>query len=174
MNKKFIEMYNANTMEELKKAYKEYAFRYHPDMGGSTSDMQELNNLYETLREKLLKNMDTESYDYKNYSRESASAYMDMIYDIVHIVGLHIEITGTWIWLNTDDISEDDYKYLYSIGFRWSKAKKLMYKDMTKTIEQMDEMYRNRRKHKGKSMDSIRSTYGSVKIDIEDTTKRLK
>src|SRR5574343_391954 len=170
MNSKFESMYNAGSMQELKKAYKEYAFRYHPDMGGSTEDMQELNNLYETLREKLLKNMDTESYEYKNHSRESASAYMDMIYDIVHIVGLHIEITGTWIWLDTKDISEDDYKYLWSIGFRWSRPKQKLYKDMTKNVEEMHEMYKNRRKHRGKSMDAIRNTYGSTVIDIEDTT----
>lgn len=173
MNIKFKSMYNSNTMEELKKAYKEYAFRYHPDMGGSTEDMKELNNAYENLFNHFKSGMNKEAKNYETASKEKASDYMDIIYDIIHIKGLDIEIIGTWLWLGTKGISKEDYNYLYSIGFRWSKAKKLMYKDTLRSVADMEELYKNRKKYKGKKQDDIRAIYGSIKIDNDDIPKRL-
>lgn len=40
---------NIQTLEELKKEYKRLARIHHPDMGGETKDMQQLNNEFETL-----------------------------------------------------------------------------------------------------------------------------
>ena len=38
-----------NTIQEVKSAYKKLAFQYHPDKGGSTEIMQEINNEYDKL-----------------------------------------------------------------------------------------------------------------------------
>lgn len=38
---------NPETLEDLKKQYKKLAFQNHPDRGGKTSDMQEINAEYE-------------------------------------------------------------------------------------------------------------------------------
>ena len=35
---------NPRTLEELKKQYKKLAVAHHPDLGGNTADMQEINN----------------------------------------------------------------------------------------------------------------------------------
>ena len=43
------------TLEELKKQYKQLAVKHHPDKGGNTTDMQEINAKYDRLFE-LLKN----------------------------------------------------------------------------------------------------------------------
>lgn len=43
------------TLEELKKQYKQLAVKHHPDKGGNTADMQEINAEYDRLFE-LLKN----------------------------------------------------------------------------------------------------------------------
>ena len=37
---------NPETLEDLKKQYKKLAFQNHPDRGGKTSDMQEINAEY--------------------------------------------------------------------------------------------------------------------------------
>jgi hypothetical protein len=40
---------NINTLDELRTAYRKLAVRHHPDKGGSTADMQEINAEYEIL-----------------------------------------------------------------------------------------------------------------------------
>lgn len=40
---------NVVTLEDLKKAYKAWAVKLHPDNGGSVEDMQTLNNEYDLL-----------------------------------------------------------------------------------------------------------------------------
>ena len=46
MNKYFN---NTNTLEELRKQYKELLKQHHPDNGGNVSDMQEINSEYDRL-----------------------------------------------------------------------------------------------------------------------------
>ena len=44
---------NINTLDELRKAYRAAAFAAHPDHGGSTEAMQEVNAAYEKRFETL-------------------------------------------------------------------------------------------------------------------------
>lgn len=44
---------NPQTLEELKQQYKKLALKHHPDLGGNTADMQEINNEYDLLFAKL-------------------------------------------------------------------------------------------------------------------------
>ena len=50
MTKFFV---NCKTLDELKKAYKAAAMKYHPDMGGDTATMQAINAEYEARFEVL-------------------------------------------------------------------------------------------------------------------------
>lgn len=47
-------MTKISSEKELKREYKKLAMIYHPDKGGSTALMQELNREYQILREKLV------------------------------------------------------------------------------------------------------------------------
>ena len=49
-------MINVCSEEELKKEYKKLAMVYHPDKGGSTALMQELNREYQLMKEQLVNN----------------------------------------------------------------------------------------------------------------------
>ena len=44
---------NPSTLEELKQQYKKLALKHHPDLGGNTADMQEINNEYDLLFARL-------------------------------------------------------------------------------------------------------------------------
>jgi curved DNA-binding protein CbpA len=44
---------NPQTLEELKKQYRELAMKHHPDKGGNTATMQEVKNEYDHLFEIL-------------------------------------------------------------------------------------------------------------------------
>ena len=52
MTKYFV---NCKTLDELKKAYKAAAMKYHPDMGGDTATMQQINAEHDALFEVLKK-----------------------------------------------------------------------------------------------------------------------
>lgn len=90
------------TAEELKKQYKKLALEHHPDRGGSTADMQEINAEYERLFARLKdvhQNKDGEFYTARTETTETASEFMDIIEKLIHMDGVQIEICGSWIWL---------------------------------------------------------------------------
>lgn len=41
---------NPETLEDLKKQYKKLVFKHHPDKGGKTADMQEINAEYDAKK----------------------------------------------------------------------------------------------------------------------------
>lgn len=44
---------NVETVEELYSQYKKLAMQYHPDHGGSTEDMQQINAEYDELKKRV-------------------------------------------------------------------------------------------------------------------------
>ena len=102
---------NVNTLEELRKQYKELLKKFHPDNpNGSTKATQEINQEYERLF-KLLK----DRHDSKRTSdkEEKTSYYNNMKYDfsedaklrdvlnkVINFTGVTIEIIGEWIWIS--------------------------------------------------------------------------
>lgn len=154
MNKKFIEMYNAKDIEELKKVFKKYALRYHPDMGGSTSDMQELNSIYAELHKVLLNSMDKESKEYKNASRDIPSEFTDIISKLIVIDGINIDIVGTWIWVSGDTYKHKEY--IKSLGFRWSNSPE------RKAWYYTNDIFEYKKNYKKESFDKLKDRHGCI------------
>ena len=44
---------NCKTLEDLKAEYKKLVFKHHPDRGGDTATMQEINNEYDEMFKKV-------------------------------------------------------------------------------------------------------------------------
>ena len=112
------------TLEDLKKQYKRLAMKHHPDRGGSTEAMQQINAEYETLFSRLKdihKTAEGETYTAKTASTETAAEFMDIIEKLIHMDGIIIEVCGSWVWVtgNTREHKEE----LKALSFRWSSNK---------------------------------------------------
>jgi curved DNA-binding protein CbpA len=164
---------NAETLEQLRKQYKDLLKKHHPDNGGNLTDMQEINAEYDRLF-KVLKDRH-ESKSAENTENNAKTDFNNMKYDftedqklrevlqqIITFEGINIEIVGCWIWV---DGNTYDYKdTLKSIGFKWAREKKKWYFHT--------EAFRKRSKKK-LSMEDIRNYYGSTEVET-DGTKRLR
>lgn len=97
---------NVETLEELRKQYKELLKRYHPDNpGGSTKITKEINSEYDQLF-KMLKNRhenkttynkqdsNQKSYDNMKYNFDKDEKLSSILQSIISFTGIHIEIIG--------------------------------------------------------------------------------
>ena len=162
---------NVETLEELRKQYKELLKKYHPDNPqGSTGATQEINSEYDTLF-KVLKDRhesktttDNEKNDFNNmkYDFKEDAKLREVLQQIINFENINIEIVGCWIWVDGNTYEYKDN--LKTLGFRWAREKKKWYFHT--------EAFRKRSRKK-LSMDDIRNYYGSTEVKTEET-KKLK
>lgn len=161
MNTYFKEV---NTLEELRKQYKELLKKHHPDNGGDVADMQTINAEYDKLF-KMLKdrhenksadNFNTKESDYSQnmYDWENDKALREVLEKIINFNGLEILICGQWIWISGNTYSHK--KELKEIGFKWASQKKMWY--------WRSETFK-KKSHKTLSIDEIKNYYGSTEIE---------
>lgn len=159
---------NIETLEELRKQYKELLKTHHPDNGGNVADMQEINSEYDRLF-KVLKNKhesktaDSEkaTYDNMKYDFAEDEQLREMLQKIISFSNATIEICRSWLWAFN---SYEYRKELKEMGFKYAPKKQAWYWH--------SEAFRKKGK-KALSMDDIRNYYGSTEIKTEDK-KRLK
>lgn len=142
---------NVKTLEDLKKQYRRLAMKFHPDMGGSTEIMQQINaehdRLFEVLKEKH--NASADEYHQTTETPEEFRAIIEFLLKLDGVIG---ELCGSWIWCsgNTKAHKEE----LKAAGCRWSSTKKLWSWHYAED---------GQRWHKGtQTMAQIRSKYGST------------
>ena len=140
----FTNLYKAETLEELKKAYKKYALIHHPDREtGNHETFIILQNEYHELFKKLQAKSTNE-----NDKKENSKTYTDIINAIIKH-NVTIEIVGNWIWVtgNTYHIKDE----LKKLGFKWAKNKKAWY---------FTALPYKKKSKKTMSMNDIKSIYG--------------
>ena len=150
---------NPETLEDLKKQYKKLVFKHHPDMGGKTSDMQEINAEYEKLFAKLKnvhKSASGETYTAKEETTETPEEFREILEKLIHLEGIDIEICGSWIWITGN--TYNNREALKSLKFKYSKNKNAWYFHK--------EGYHKHSK-KSFSLDEIRDLWGSEKVRTE-------
>ena len=163
---------NVNTLEELRKQYKELLKQYHPDnANGSTEATQEINAEYDRLFKQLKnkhesKQTDSESgtqstYNANMYDWENDKALREVLEKIINFSGVDIEIIGQWVWVFN---SYEYRKELKELGFKYASNKKAWYFHT--------EAFRKKGK-KALSINDIRNYYGSTKVETEER-KQLK
>ena len=163
---------NAETLEQLRKQYKDLLKKHHPDNGGNLTDMQEINAEYDRLF-KVLKDRH-ESKSAENTENNAKTDFNNMKYDfsedaklrevlqqIITFDGINIEVCGSWIWAFN---SYNYRKELKELGFKYASKKQAWYWH--------SDAFRKKGR-KALSMEDIRNYYGSTEVET-DGTKRLK
>lgn len=144
---------NCTTIEEVKQLFKKLAKENHPDLGGSTETMQEINAEYAFMIAKLLKGSDLSSEEI-NSEIHLSELYKEVIEKIIALNGISIELVGNWIWVsgNTFPVKNE----LKDAGFMWANAKKMWYfRSEEFAVKSKSKM----------NIDQIRAKYGSEKIN---------
>ncbi len=150
---------NCNSLEEVKRRYKELAMLHHPDRGGDTATMQEINNEYESICKNPIFNFAAQSAQ----DQEEFIRYPEIINQVIGLQGIIIELIGNWIW-----ISGNTYPFrsrLKEIGFYFAPKKVMWY---FRPLE-----YKSTN-HSPKTIEYIRAKYGSDTVNFNNAKFELQ
>ena len=139
------------TIEEVKARYRTLAKIFHPDCGGSTELMQQLNDEYSVACNTVLSGEDLTSEEAQEEMKLSEE-YRRVIEQIIPLPGIKIEIVGDWIWVtgNTYPVK----KQLKEAGLFFASKKVAWY--------YRAEEYKTTGSKK--SLEEIRAKYGSETV----------
>ena len=119
------------TLEELKKRYKQLALKHHPDVGGDVDTMKQINAEYDKIFSEVknfCRNKDGEIYNKETTEKEQE--FKDIINEVLKMNKVIIEIIATFIWLsgNTKPYKKKKKK----LKFRYSANKEAWCKPQAK------------------------------------------
>jgi hypothetical protein len=149
------------SLEEVKAKYKELAKQHHPDCGGDTAIMQEINAEYEQACILVLRENNVSEDDYAREMKVS-DEYRQVIEKIVNLPNIVIEVIGQWIWVTGLTYPVKDQ--LKEAGLFFASKKAAWYF--------RSEEYKGR--GSDKSLDDIRDKYGSERVDNSATSTLLQ
>lgn len=149
------------TLEEVKALYKKLAKENHPDMGGKTEIMQEINTEFAFATARIIAGANLSAEETEKELRFSEE-YRKIIEQIIQLPGIIIELVGLWIWVTgeTKPVSKE------------LNAAKLFYASKKKAWYYRSEYLKAKRGSK-KSLDEIRSKYGSEVVNRKDRYKAI-
>ena len=140
---------DCTTLEDVKRRYKQLALLHHPDRGGSTATMQEINSEYSNI----VKNPFFSFSKQSKVNQDDFLKYPDLIDQVVKLHGIIIELIGDWLW-----ISGNTYQHkttLKDLGFFFA-PKKIMWYFRPPEYKAPNS--------KPKPIEEIRKKYGSERI----------
>ena len=150
------------TPDEIKCHYRKLAFEFHPDRGGETEVMQEINNAYH----EVLSTLDNKEFNERTYRYDftNEDELIQKINLVIRLEGVEVEICGVWVWITGDTYPHREY--LKECEFKYARKKRAWYYHNMK-------FYRKRSKGHW-SMNDIRSAWGSKKVEEDEKQKQIK
>ena len=133
---------------------------HHPDKGGDTATMQEINKEYAFASAKIISGGNFNAEDTEKHIKFSEE-YQKVIAQIINLEGITISLVGWWIWVegNTYPVR----KQLKEAGLTFAPKKMVWYfrGDEFKAL-----------RGSKKSLDEIKSKYGSDEIKTSPNFKK--
>lgn len=151
---------DCTTIEEVKALYKKLAKENHPDHGGDTATMQEINTEFAFACAKILKGENLTAEEADEQIRLSEE-YRQVIEKIIAIPNITIEVVGNWIWVtgNTYPVRKD----LKEAGLFFASKKVAWY--------YRAEEFKTRGSNK--TLDEIRRKYGSETVNRKHSRREI-
>jgi preprotein translocase subunit Sec63 len=85
---------NCTSIEDVKQLYKKLAMLHHPDKGGDTLTMQQINIEYQQI-------LKDKSFSFDNEEQEKDFIiYPEVISKLIVLDQVLIELIGSWIWVS--------------------------------------------------------------------------
>jgi len=147
-------------LDELRSKYRDLIKANHPDNGGDTEIMKQINleykKAFDILKSGAHLDDKTDNKEKVKWNEAEDEALRAALYNIIHLDGLNIEIVGCWIWVDgATYLHKDELK---TAGYKWSSNRKKWH------FAPYESAW-----HKGnkKSFDEIRRKYGSSEVETE-------
>jgi len=121
------------TVETIKTEYRRLARLHHPDIGGDTSTMQEINAAYTAA---LFACNGQRSHDSQGrehtytYNAEREQAIMDKLSELLEVLptGVEVDLIGIWLWIvGTTKEDRATQKALKAAECKWHSKRKCWY-----------------------------------------------
>jgi len=143
---------DCKTIEQVKSLYKQLAKTHHPDCGGDTAIMQEINAEYDIACRTILNDHYNLSEDEINKEADISERYRQVIGKLIILPEIAIEIIGNWIWVtgHTYEVKQQ----LKEAGLFYASRKVAWY--------YRDEEYKTAASNK--TIEEIREKYGSHSV----------
>ncbi len=159
---------NCKTAEELKKEYRKFAMKLHPDIvGGDGEEFKDMQAEFEKLWERLKnvhQNAKGETYTKTAETAEAPQEFIHIINTLVRLNGIEVEICGSWIWVSGNTKAHKEI--LKQLNFKFAYKKKAWYFHKDKYRKKSKEDY---------TMDDIRDMFGSKRYEQkQEEEKKLK
>lgn len=119
-----------STVEDIKAEYRRLAKQHHPDLGGDTATMQDINNQYlEALQNcdgQTSTGSDKKEHTYY-YNEDLEKMIMEVIDKLLTLKMADVDIIliGTWVWIKGD--TKPHKEDLKGLKCRWHGKRKCWY-----------------------------------------------
>lgn len=139
-----------NRLQEIKKEYHRLTKLHHPDVGGDTATMQEINRQYKEAIEWIAKH--GEGKDRQDAAQEVPEEFAAAVAAVVNLEGIVLDLVGAWIWATGNTRTHKDA--LKAAGYRWASKKCAWYwrpewaavtRGTKKTLEEIKDKYGSER-----------------------------
>ena len=161
--------FTPDTKENMKKQYRDLCMKHHPDKGGDTRTMQEINAEWSDIQAReAYTEARTRQEEAHASGRKSAADFHDLdevtealrqkIEIALNLSGVEVELMGLWVWVTGE--TKQHKETLKANGFKWSQNKTAWYFAGVPSFNR-----------KPQDLDSIRNNYGSQKFNKRDNAK---
>lgn len=108
-----------NSSEDLKKQYRAWCKKLHPDHGGDPEAFREMMEEYQELQLHGFKQ------EARNQETELTAELERALKKIVTLEGLEIDLVGSWLWVSGETFNFREI--LKEAGFKWASKRKKWY-----------------------------------------------
>ncbi|HGT9857454.1 TPA: J domain-containing protein [Escherichia coli] len=143
------------TEQDVKKAYKQAALKFHPDKNRENPTAAEMMKAINAAYDFLMQNLDriNECQSSDESARYNFGEELENVLNALQgMTGVIFEIAGNWIWISGDTKAHKDA--IKALGCKWASKKQMWF-------YRPDE-YKASRNRKEHSIDEIREMYGTT------------